>query len=201
MNPKPTFVEVVPLAADPVGIHLLSGQRLLRAATPLVEGGGDSFAESRLLLTGPVRIRLNPEDPDGPVVETGALGVDDDDLAVLHGTSRTEYTSDREVGSQIRSTFVAVVRCDGLVGQRWPGAWLLSPQMVRAMPPEPHGAAEAPTGRDLDVVHHAVRHLALLMIYDAGAAAALGGPDSWWGRHLAGLTPSLTRMYSYGTAA
>lgn len=117
-----------------------------------------------------------------PPVPTGGF------LSLLHSTS---WNQD---GPHLILTYVAVVNVPGeFVLSAWPGAKPVSPQLLPAVgDPAPHGAADPPEVRDADPLFHALRHLAFLREYDAGARKALVDP---WPRHLAAHGEALAGMY------
>ncbi len=161
-------VEVWPLAADEAGIWLLSGGDALRWGPVMADG--DVHYEVETLLRG--------------------HGVDLADVAVIHSTS---WRPDEEA---VVLTYMAVVRTAGYALETWPQAVPVTaalPQAVGKAPP--HGAAEVPIPRLVDVPLHGIRHLKFLAGPDGDAetAAALDGS---WRRHLAPLRPALATMFS-----
>jgi hypothetical protein len=162
--------EVWPVAADETGLWLLGDGP--RPSLPVMDDAEPhDYAEMELM-------------------QAGMLA----DLAVLHSTSwRVTYDpfTDR---NHLVVTYVAVLRCSGLVREAWPDA---IPITVEAADAElgqvpTHGATEAPAVRHFDVLFHALRHLRFLFEHDATVAAAL---DSVWDGHLAELEPAIARMY------
>lgn len=140
-------VEVWPVAADEVGIWLLSGADAYRSGP--VPAHLDLHAAARELL-----IRHCIPAP-----------------TLLHGTSW------REDGSATMHTYVAIVPVDGLVRQRYGEAEpvsRLTPMLVG--PPIPAEADARPRVRYIDVLMHAVRHLRFLMATDAAARSVLAPP-------------------------
>lgn len=108
---------------------------------------------------------------------------------VIHSTSwRTD-------GPRVILTYIAVVDTgDPLVRGEWPGAQPISRLLFRAAgKPYPHEATEPPVPRDIDVMFHAVRHLAFLVDRDDAIRDALGDT---WRRWLADLEPALAVMYT-----
>jgi hypothetical protein len=156
--------EVWPVAASEEGLWLLSG----------VEG----------LLSGPVPVRMSVHDAVRSLLRS--IGIEDEHLAILHGTScRDDY------GDAIQ-THVAVIGCPDVLAH-WPAAEPISLEVLGQVgPPPPHGAAEVPDNRYIDVLAHALRHLAFLQAHDATAAAAM---PPLMARHLAALSPVLYVMY------
>ena len=173
-------VEVWPLAADDAGLWLLSDGDAWRYGP--VEATSDVHYEVELLLFqhgidpgDAVFIRVPADTP-----QTGAL----------HSTSWRPH------GPTIVLTYMAVVKAGGYARERWPAAVPLTaalPEAVGKAPP--HGAAEAPVPRLVDVPLHGLRHLRFLMDYDAETSAVL---DENWRRHLAPLEPALFTMSANG---
>lgn len=173
--------EVWPVAADDAGIWLLSG-----ADGPWRHGpvGADSDVhwEAQQLLFGH---RINPDSdlfisiaPDWPAV------------SVIH------WTSCRPDGPTIVHTIMAVVSVPGFVLETWPDAAPVTSALLAAVgKAPPHGAADVPVPRVVDVLLHGLRHLKFLAgpEGDAETAAALDGNML---RHLAPLRPALAQMFS-----
>jgi hypothetical protein len=110
-----------------------------------------------------------------------------------HRPSLLHSTSWRPQGPTIVLSYIAVLPCDGLVLDQWPGALPVPPELLPAVGnPFPHGAAEVPVPRYIDVLFHALRHLRFLIDTDATARAVLAG---YWAEHLAQLEPALSGMY------
>ena len=156
-----------PVAADSEGLWLVSGVGPWRPTLP-IPGDSEPHAEVELALT--------------------SNGVNLSDVPLLHSTSwRTDHP-------HIVLTYLAVVRKPGWVRENWPQAEPISPRLPGAVgKPLPHGAAEPPQVRDVDVLLHGIRHLRFLLDNDATSAAAF---DGHWVRHLSVLKPSLAGMYS-----
>jgi hypothetical protein len=167
-EPKPTFLEVWPVAADPVRIWLLSG--LKPWCTPLpVMSDEDENAEIHATLQA-----------------NGAL----DPPLLLHSTSW------RPEDQRLLLTYVAVISVHGLILDAWPDAQPISLELAKAVGnPLTYHPAEAPTPRQIDVLLHAIRHLRFLLETDTGNAAAL---DQNWRTHLGHLAPTLAGMYQAG---
>lgn len=162
-------IEVWPLAADQTGIWLVSGSDAWRPALP-VPSDGDIFDEVAALLWARKGGRA-----------------DHLDTLMLHSTSW------RQEGSSAVHTFMAVVDVAGNVLDEWPHAQPVSLALAEAVgPPYPHGAAEAPVPRYIDVLKHGIRHLKFLLDTDDGAAETFTLP---WRRHLSKLQPALAGMY------
>lgn len=164
MESMHAVVEVWPIAADEHGIWLVSGGDAWRS--PAIGADSEPHWEVELLLATHEATRP----------------------ALLHSTSW------RPDGPTIVLTYVAVLECTDAVLSQWRGA---SPVSLELLPlvgnPPPHGAAEVPVPRYIDVLHHALRHLAFLTQTDASARAVLTGH---WATHLAELQPVLAGMYA-----
>lgn len=164
-EPMTVHIEVWPVAADEVGLWLVSGIDAWRPDLPV---GADSGIHPE------VELELHRH---------GVL----DDVKVLHSTSwRPE-----PVGLTV--TYLAVVARPGFVRENWPAAEPISTQLPAAVGrPLTHGATEPPTPRHVDVLFHALRHVAWLLRTDATVAAEL---DHNWRTHLSGFEPALAKMY------
>jgi hypothetical protein len=160
--------EAWPVAADEAGIWLLSGSDALRWGPVMADG--DVHYEAETLLRG--------------------FGINLADVAVIHSTSW------RPDGPAIVLTYMAVVKVTGYVLETWPDAAPVTSALPAAVgKAPPHGAAEVPVPRVVDVLLHGLRHLKFLAGPDGDAetAAALDGN---WLRHLAPLRPALAAMFS-----
>jgi len=164
---KPVRAEVWPLAADGQGIWLCSGDR------PWLTDPVDSDLAVHDVVAGEVWRRSPPEHP-GPTL--------------LHSTSW------RDGDDGLTVTYVAVMPTLGrFVVDGWRRAKPVSDLLIGVVgAPEPHGAASVPVPRDVDVLHHAVRHMTFLADTDREAAAVLVGP---WRDALGAFTPALAGMY------
>src|SRR3954451_6095033 len=161
------WVEVWPVAADEVGIWLVSGDSPWEPALPVM-------ADSTPHWEVEMNLRSN--------------GVPEEDTLLLHSTSWRN-------GVRVTLTYVAIVRCPTgeLVRDRWPTALPVSPEMAEAVgKPSTHGATESPTPRDVDVLLHAMRHLLLLQQWDGTVRAVM---DQNWITHLNAFEPALAGMY------
>ena len=173
-------VEVWPLAADEAGIWLVSDGDAWRYGP--VEAASDVHYEVELLLFhhgidpgDAVFIRVPEESPRAEVIHS---------------------TSWRPDGPTIVLTYMAVVKADGYVRDRWPGALPVTaalPEAIGKAPP--HGATEVPVPRVADVLLHGIRHLRWLAT-DEGDAETAAALDANWQRHLAPLRPALAKMFS-----
>lgn len=167
-EPMRVMAEVWPVAADEAGLWLLSGMGAWQTWT--VPADGDVHWEVETALS--------------------EHGIAPGGTAALHSTSW------RPDGAAVVLTYIAVVKAPGLVRDRWPGALPVAPELARAVgKPPTHAAAEAPVPRDVDVLLHALRHLAYLAEgdRDAETSAAMG---ETFRRQLKAFTPALAGMYS-----
>jgi len=164
---KSVRVEVWPLAADAHGIWLCSGDR------PWLTDPVDSDLAVHDVVAGEVWRRSPPEHP-GPTL--------------LHSTSW------RDGDDGLTVTYVAVMpTVSRYVADVWRRAKPVSDLLIDVVgAPEPHGAADVPVPRDVDVLHHAVRHMTFLADTNSEAAAVLVGP---WRDALGVFTPALAGMY------
>ena len=181
MEPMNVTVEVWPAAADETGLWLVSGGDAWRFGP--VAADSDVHYEVEFLLC---EHGIQQGNAERFVVDQGQPG----DVAVLHSTSW------RPDGSSIVLTYMAVVRAEGFVLDRWPDAAPITAALPAAIgKAPPHGAAEVPVPRVADVLLHGIRHLRFLAgpEGDAETAAAL---DANWHRHLAPLKPALAEMFS-----
>jgi hypothetical protein len=159
-------IEVWPVAADNAGIGLLSGRDAWRDGPVMADS--DVHYEVEFLLRG--------------------RGVREQDVAVIHSTSW------RPDGPAVVLTYMAVINVAGYVRETWPDAVPITPALSAAVGnAPPHGAAEVPVPRLVDVPLHGLRHLRFLMDRDAETAAALDGN---WRRHLRPLEPAMATMFS-----
>jgi hypothetical protein len=110
------------------------------------------------------------------------------DVTLLHSTSW------RAEGTAVVLTYLAVIKCPGLVLETWPDALPVTPKAAKkAGPPPTHAPTQPPTPRDFDVFLHSLRHARFLLDHDATIAAALG---EVWRQALAPLEGDIARMYS-----
>lgn len=165
LEPMTVRVEVWPLAADEVGIWLLSGSDAWRS--PAIMADSEPHTE--------VEFQLATHDVPG--------------AAVLHSTSwRTEGTS-------VIVTYVAVIDAGSAVRVAWPAALPVTTVLAAEVgKPPTHAPTEAPAPRYIDVLMHGLRHLRWLAdpANDATSAAAF---PAYWRQHLAPLEPALATMY------
>jgi hypothetical protein len=173
-EPMTVWVEVWPLAADATGIWLLSGDDAWRDTMPVMADSEPHFEVEGLLSVHGAR----------------------DSTVLMHSTSW------RPDGPHIVLTYVAIVQAGGLdavVRERWADALPVSLDLAQAVGrPSTHAPDAAPVPRYVDVLLHAVRHLAFLRDTDATNRAAL---DANWLRHLESWQPALAGMYERDQAA
>lgn len=166
LEPMTVRVEVWPVAADEISLWLLSGADAWRSDA--VPADSEPHAEVEWVLTR----------------ESQAV----EDVALLHSTSW------RVEGPAVLLTYIAVLRTDGLVHDKWPAAKPISLELSEHVgKPFRHGPAEPPTPRYIDVLLHGIRHLRFLLDTDSESGAAL---DQHWHRYLRALEPALATMYS-----
>ncbi|MBN6057208.1 hypothetical protein JYK22_35115, partial [Nonomuraea sp. RK-328] len=146
-DPTEVIVEVWPVAADDVGLWLISGADAWRSEAIRQDSDPHSAVENVL-------------------ERNGAL----EGVKLLHSTSwRADQTS-------VILTYVAVIGCKAFVRDRWKEAAPINPALPDAVgkPNEVH-AAEAPIPRYIDVLMHGLRHLQFLLQTDSSARSALCG--------------------------
>jgi hypothetical protein len=127
---------------------------------------------------------------------------------VLHSTSTTaphvEWTSWHPwLQSQV-NTYIAIVAAPGYVLDSWPGAAPVDMAVARAWgAPRPHGAAEVPVPRSLDVIFHALGHIRWLMDNNGPVIADMLGAGIYetWQGWIADFRPFLAKMYREPDAA
>lgn len=142
----PIIPEVWPVAADQVGIWLISGDDACR--TDAVPSDSEPHFELEL--------------------ELMARGLRDR-VTLMHSTSW------RIDGPRMIVTYMAVVKADDLVHATWPGARPITAKLLAAVgKPPAHDPTEAPAPRYIDVLAHGLRHLRFLMDWDSANAEALG---------------------------
>lgn len=147
LEPMTVRVEVWPVAADEIGLWLISGQDAWQSDNVFADG--DLHYEVEFLLA--------EHEITTP--------------AALHSTSW------RPDGTAVVLTYMAVIRTPGYVRDRWPAAAPLTPALADAVGrPPTHAATEAPVPRHVDVLLHGLRHLKYLYEHDATNAAAMGDP-------------------------
>lgn len=146
LEPMTVRAEIWPVAADEVGIWLLSGPDAWRTAAIMADS--EPHAE--------VEFALASHDVPG--------------AALLHSTSwRTEDTS-------VILTYVAVINAGSVVRAAWPSALPVTAGLAAEVDrPPTHAPNEAPAPRYVDVLMHGLRHLKFLLDgHDATSAAAMG---------------------------
>jgi hypothetical protein len=138
--------EVWPVAADRVGIWLISGDDAWRTAA--VPADSEPHFELEMELT--------------------AHGVRDQ-VTMMHSTSW------RIDGPHLIVTYMAVVAADDLARGIWQGARPVTATLAAAVGKPPlHAPTEAPAPRYIDVLMHGLRHLRFLMNTDTANAEAMG---------------------------
>jgi hypothetical protein len=171
LESKPIQVEVFPVVADPDGLWLIlpdRGQDALRSTLP-IRNGERVHDEAELLLA--------------------SNGIDMSLVPVLHSTSWRDDAA-------IVLTYMAVVNTSPR-GQyaraQYPHAQPIDLSVFDAVgKPLPHGAADEPRNRLIDVLGHGLRHVLFLHFYDEEVRAAL---DDNWLRHLSRFAPALAGAY------
>lgn len=171
-EPMTVHVEVWPVAADEVGIWLVSGNDAWRPREHMaVEADSEPHWEIDSILR------------NNDVL---------DNVVMKHSTS---WRVDRY---GIVLTYVAILKPSGLVREMWPDARPIGLGLARAVgKPPPSPPIEPPTPRYIDVLLHALRHLRFLIDTDAVNRAAMGNV---WQHQLAGLAPALSTMYEADNA-
>jgi hypothetical protein len=169
--------EIWPVAADEVGIWLLSGGDSWE--TDIIRQDSEPHFEVESVL-----VSHGIKAPDNDLFRHG---VADHNLMLLHSTSW------RRERSTIVLTYIAVVATSGLVRSEWPDSLPVAVDMASEVGPAPtHLATSTPQPRYVDVLLHAVRHLRFLLGTDASARDALAEP---WPSHLESWTPALAGLY------
>jgi hypothetical protein len=150
-EPISVHVEVWPVAADEVGVWLLSGEDAWRSGPVMADDEPHSEVDTRSTSTTPL-----------------------EDVALLHSTSW------RVDGPRLVLTYMAVLTIPGLARDAWPTALPVSLDLANAVgKPLPYGPTEPPTPRYIDVLLHGLRHMRFLLDTDPGNSAALD--DYWRG--------------------
>jgi hypothetical protein len=145
-NDMAIIPEVWPVAADRVGLWLISGDDAWR--TDAVASDSEPHFELELEMLG--------------------RGVRDK-VTMMHSTSW------RIDGPRMIVTYMAVVQAPDLVRGLWPGARPITLAMLDAVgKPPAHAPDEPPAPRYIDVLAHGLRHLRFLMDTDAANSAAMG---------------------------
>jgi hypothetical protein len=169
-NDLPTVIELLMLGADEAAPWLLSGDQPLVSDPVQSDVGKYGTAEqmSQWFLL-----------PAGLP------------LKVLHQTSA------RDVKNLGVETWIAIPDLGGEpVVSYFPDAAPVTPELLATVGrPFPHGTAQPPLNRTVDVLQHALRHIAWLVgpLGDANIRAAL---QPWWPVHLAALEPALSTLYT-----
>jgi hypothetical protein len=170
LEPMTVRVEVWPVAADPAGLWLVSGDDAWRSTAVMADDEPHAQVEALLW-------------------EHGVRG----DVELLHSTSwRTD-------GPAVVLTYVAPLRCDDFVRDRWPDARPVTLGLAASVGKPPEAApADPPAPRYVDVLLHALRHLRFLLDTDAANRTAM---DEHLRRWLGELEPALAGMYERDTQA
>lgn len=144
-------VEIWPVAADEVGLWLISGMDAWRS--------------------GPVPYDLGPRDEVQDVLDQHKVG---SALRVIHSTSW------RAEPGHVMLTYIAAIDTDVPARQAWPGAMPIAPELATAVgKPSATPPTGEPTPRYIDVLMHGIRHFRFLSLTDSPAREALG--DQWRG--------------------
>ncbi|GAA3669076.1 hypothetical protein GCM10022224_036490 [Nonomuraea antimicrobica] len=161
-------VEIWPVAADGVGLWLISGLDAWRSDNVPYDTG--------------------PRDEVEIVLDTHSVS---DRLRVIHSTSW------RAEDGHVILTYVAAIDTPSGAPVRtwWPEAAPLSPDLAphvgKPIPTPPRGE---PFPRHVDVLLHGLRHFRFLTLTDGPAREALG---ELWRKHLEAFAPALSGMYEY----
>jgi len=138
--------EVWPVAADSLGIWLISGDDAWRTAAVPADSGPHFELDLELWTRG---IR--------------------DRVTLMHSTSW------RADGPHLIVTYMAVVRADDFVRDLWPGALPVTARLLSAVGKPPvHAPTRPPAPRYIDALMHGLRHLRFLLDYDTASTAAMG---------------------------
>jgi hypothetical protein len=162
-----TDIELWPVAADRDGIWLVSGIEPWRSRMP-VPADSSPHGEADLMLA---RISTS--------------------VRLLHSTSW------RAEPYRVVLSYIVVLDAPaepGAVRLRWPDAQPIDPGALLGTVGNATSwtGSESPQPRHLDVLLHAVRHLAFLVVTDPGVAETL---PPIWADHLISVTPALAGMY------
>jgi hypothetical protein len=145
LEPMTVDIEVWPVAADELGLWLVSGDDAWHA--------------------GPVMADNEPHNEVENAISEHMLL---DDALLLHSTSW------RVDGPRVVLTYMALVRSTDLVREMWPSAMPINLDLAKAVgKPLGYKPSEPPTPRHIDVLMHGLRHLRFLMITDSANAAAM----------------------------
>lgn len=139
-------VEIWPVAADSVGLWLISGTEPWRS--------------------GPVPQDLGPRDEAQIVLDEHEVA---NSLHVIHSTS---WRAER---GHIMLTYIAAIKVSDLVREEWPAAVPVAPELAANVgKPAPTSPTGEPIPRYIDVLLHGIRHLRFLTYTDSPAREALG---------------------------
>lgn len=141
----PVRVEIWPVAADKVGVWLVSGEDAWRSGN--VRSDSEPHTEVEFILG---------------------------DHDALEQTSLMHSTSWRVDGPALLVTYMVVVKVPGLIRDSWPNALPVSLDLATAVgKPPTHSPVDPPAPRHIDVLIHGLRHLRFLLDTDVTNASAL----------------------------
>ncbi|GII01727.1 hypothetical protein Pta02_37350 [Planobispora takensis] len=139
-------IEVWPVAADEIGLWLVSGLDAWRS--------------------GNVPYDTGPREEVQLILDQQNVG---DSLRVIHSTSW------RAEDGHVVLTYIAALNAPGLARQNWADATPISPELASSVGrPVPTPATGEPTPRHIDVLLHGLRHFRFLTLTDGPARDALG---------------------------
>jgi hypothetical protein len=195
-EPLTVKAEVWPIAADRIGLWLLSGDDAWRSGVIMSDS---SVHWEILLLLASHDIGL-----DTPLIvpRRSTRGR----VVTLHGVNNTDagageqWTSWRPDPGSVIHTYIAAIEPRGeFARDEWPDAKPVTQELfAKVKKPPTHGATEEPMPRWIDVMFHALRHLRWLRDNNGENAAKLG---PYWHQHLEPFEQELAKMYSERHAA
>lgn len=166
LEPMTVWVEVWPVAADEIGLWLLSGGEPWTAG-PVMADSSEHFEVEMLLRGNAVHL---------------------DDVIMMHSTSW------RPEGPRHIDTYMTAIDAGPVALEKFPGAVPIDPGLYdEAGKPPTHGATEEPVPRWLDVVFHGLGHFKQQMRVNATHRAALG---PLWRTRLEPFEETLAGMYA-----
>jgi hypothetical protein len=176
---KRTILEIWPVATDDTAVWLLPGDDAL-----YTDGVPYDHPEHFEVVTALADFGLEFVEGRLPTVP------------LLHQTSSRENDPDADprFGRNFLHSWVAVADArGGYVVDRWPNALPVTEALLAQVGnPPPHAADARPWPRRIDVLHHAVRHLAFLRLYAKPESRAL---PAAWHPHLERMEPALATLY------
>lgn len=176
---KRTILEVWPIAADDTAVWLLPGDDAL-----YTHGVPYDHPEHFEVVTALADFGFNMVEGRLPAVR------------LLHQTSSRENDpqDDPRFGRHFLHSWVAVAdSCDRYVVDLWPDALPITEALLAQVGnPPPHAPDDRPWPRRIDVLHHAVRHLAFLRLYAEPESRAL---PILLHPHLDRMEPALATLY------